>query len=135
MKITYYVAKGDPITIDVEEEWAELVIELDHKDHNNDRRTKRHKVSLEAYDEKGNRLESNSDVFKDFIKSENKRYLYEAISQLDEKHSVVILERFINGRTCDEIAEMLGISRPAVSQRTATAMKKLEKMLKGKIIF
>ena len=34
-----------------------------------------------------------------------------------------------------EIAEMLGISRPAVSQRTATAMKKLEKMLKGKIIF
>lgn len=134
MEITYYVAEGDPITIEVDEEWGELVVELDHENHKNDRRAKSHKVSLEAYDGKGTRLASKSNILEDLVKGENVKYLYEAIDLLEEKHRVVIIEAFINGRSYTDIADTLGISRPAVSQRASTALKKLKKLLEGKII-
>ncbi len=64
-----------------------------------------------------------------FAKDEMQRMVHEVLARLSEPDRTVLLECEINGRSHGEVAELLGISKPALSQRVWRARERLRQEL------
>ena len=126
MKIKYEFA-NETIEIEVEEEWADIVIELDRQEYNvNHKETRRH-CSLEAYNLDDALLPSDEDVERDVIADEDKKRLYKAIAALTpDQQELVRRVYFNNGRLAD-IAREQGVSRAALTNRMNRIVSSLKK--------
>ena len=79
MKIKYEFA-NETVEIDVTEEWANVIIDLDRQEYNIDHKETRRHCSLDAYNLDDALLPSDVDVERDVIADEDKRRLYKAIA-------------------------------------------------------
>ena len=128
MKIKYEFA-NETIEIEVEEEWADIVIDLDRQEYNvNHKETRRH-CSLEAYNLDDALLPSDEDVVQDIIKAEEAGRLREALSCLDADQRELVEALYFEGVKAADFAEQKGVSPSAITQRKATALKKLKRFL------
>ena len=80
MKIKYAFA-NETVTIEVEDQWATVLVDLDRQEYNIDQKETRRHCSLEAYDLDHNLLASDEDIASDFIQEADKQELHAAISQ------------------------------------------------------
>lgn len=116
MKIKYEFA-NETIEIEVEEEWADIVIELDRQEYNvNHKETRRH-CSLEAYNLDDALLPSDEDVERDVIADEDKKRLYKAIAALTPDQQELVRRIYFNNEHLADIAREQGVSRAALTNR------------------
>ena len=126
MKIKYEFA-NETIEIEVEEEWADIVIELDRQEYNvNHKETRRH-CSLEAYNLDDALLPSDEDVERDVIADEDKKRLYKAIAALTPDQQELVRRVYFNNERLADIAREQGVSRAALTNRMNRIIASLKK--------
>lgn len=129
MKIKYEFAT-ETVEIDVEEQWANIVLDLDRQDFNVDRKETRRHCSLEAYNLDDSLLPSDEDLVGDVIRNQENERLYWAIGMLTPEQQDLVKAIFFEGVSVSDYAASHGVSQPAISQKKETAIKKLKKLLK-----
>ncbi len=102
-------------------------------------RTKSKTVSLESHGEKDSQGEiilvnkKDRPVMDGIAEKEIKDLILDAIDQLGEEYRVTLLLRHVGGKTCEEIAETLGVSVGTVTSRLSRAHRVLRERM-GKFI-
>lgn len=129
MKIKYEFADGN-VELEVSDEWASILAELDRQERNNDKKEKRRHYSLEACTYEGDDYavedKGISALFEGLGDAER---LNEAISHLSSKQQALIKSVYFEGVSATKYAERLGVTKSAVSQQLKTIRKKLKKFL------
>lgn len=90
---------------------------------------------LKSTSKKENLVAVYSDVNEDKLEEdslieERSKTLNEAILKLDNKSRQIIQLRYIEGRSLDEIADILGISRASITNHIYRAMTRLKSLIK-----
>ena len=129
VKITYRFADGHAEELEVEQEVAEALKELDRQEYNDNHRETRRHVTFDCTEEKSwlavddQRLSRLLDGPPDEIR------LRVAINQLEQHHRDLIIAIFYRGIKIVEYARLTGVSQSAISQQLSNAIKKLKKFL------
>ena len=129
VKIMYRFADGHVEDLEVEQEVAETLKELDRQEYNNNHRETRRHVTFDCTEEKtwlavdDQRLSRLLDSPPDEIR------LRIAINQLEQHHRDLIIAIFYRGIKIVEYARLSGVSQSAISQQLSNAIKKLKKFL------
>ena len=129
VKITYRFADGHVEELEVAQEVAETMKELDQREYNNNHRETRRHVTFDCTEEKSwlavddQRLSRLLDGPPDEIR------LRVAINQLEQHHRDLIIAIFYRGIKIVEYARLSGVSQSAISQQLGIAIKKLKKLL------
>lgn len=129
MKIKYEFADGD-VEVDVPNEWASILVELDRLERNNDKKERRRHYSLDACVYEGIVYASEDKNLTAIFETDNKfGRLTEAIKYLSDKQKSLIQAVYFDGMSVSDYAKHMGISQSAVSQQQKTIYKKLKKFL------
>ena len=129
VKIMYRFADGHAEELEVEQEVAEALKELDRQEYNDNHRETRRHVTFDCTEEKSwlavddQRLSRLLDGPPDEIR------LRVAINQLEQHHRDLIIAIFYRGIKIVEVARLSGVSQSAISQQLGNAIKKLKKLL------
>lgn len=128
MKIKYEFVDGD-VELEVSDEWAGVLAELDRLERNNDKKEKRRHYSLEActYEGADYAVEDKgiSALFEGLGDAER---LNEALTHLSSKQQALIRAIYFEGISVTKYAERLGVTKGAVSQQLKTIRKKIKKV-------
>lgn len=129
MKIKYEFADGD-VEVDVPNEWASILVELDRLERNNDKKERRRHYSLDACVYEGIVYASEDKNLTAIFETDSKfGRLTEAIKYLSDKQKSLIKAVYFDGMSVSDYAKHMGISQSAVSQQLKTIYKKLKKFL------
>lgn len=129
MKIKYEFA-NETVEIEVDEEWGNLLIDLDRQEYNNDHAETRRHCSLNALNLDDTYLPSDVDLLRDVIQRMKIETLYTAISELEPHQKELIKAIFFDGVKASDYAAQLGITPGAITLRKNTILRKLKKFLK-----
>ena len=131
VKIMYRFADGHVEEMDVEQEVAEALKELDRQEYNSNHRETRRHSALDALEYEGEYfVDQNYSVEGLVLRKQDIGDLLNAIHSLDAKQQELISAVFYQKRTVSQIAREFGVSQAAISQRLQTAIKNLRKLLK-----
>ncbi len=130
MKYTYHFANGDINVIEVTDEDAFSLFELDRLEYNNNHANTRRHVHLNLDKETGADWlivedEGYKALFADEPEAER---LLRAVVQLTPKQQALLRALFWSGISISGYAMQTGVSQSAVSQQLATAIKKLKEI-------
>jgi len=125
MKIKYQFAT-ETVEIEVDDDWGNLVIDLDRQEYNNDHKETRRHVSLDAALYEG---EAFADEGAGLEKYAERIDLQRAISTLTDHQQRIIKGYFFDGLTYVELGEELGISEAGVRQAANRALKQLRRII------
>ena len=128
MKIEYKFVTG-MVEVEVPDDWGTVLVNLDRQGDNNDHKETRRPCSLEACNLDDALLPSDEDVVQDIIKAEEAGRLREALSCLDADQRELVEALYFEGVKAADFAEQKGVSPSAITQRKATALKKLKRFL------
>ncbi len=128
MKIKYEFAT-ETVEVEVSDEWATVIADLDRRDYNTNHKETRRHCSLDAYNLDDALFPSDEDVERDFIKSEESKRLHSAIAKLEPRQQDLIRRVFFEGQSYSDIARGSSLHRTSVQQATVRALKKLKKLL------
>lgn len=146
--ITYQSVVGDPIVVEAEDRWVEIVADLDRQEYNDDhgyRRQDRKNVkfcSWEAYNAYGNQEagatpSAEEIVCKNEIAAEHEHairvvseLLVELIKKLPPVQREVFIAVHIQNRPAVEVAAARGVSKAAISK----TLKKASEHLRDELI-
>ena len=129
MKIQYKFAT-ETISIDVPDDWGEILIDLDRQEYNNDHKETRRHYSLE-----GKVYEGMDYAVEDpglealFAGPTDEEQLRAAIQKLDPDQQAMIRAIYFEGVSVNNYAARMGVTQSAISHRLQTVRKKLKKLL------
>ena len=124
MKIKYEFADGD-VEVDVPNEWASILVELDRLERNNDKKERRRHYSLDSCVYEGIVYASEDKNLTAIFETDSKfGRLTEAIKYLSDKQKSLIKAVYFDGMSVSDYAKHMGISQSAVSQQLKTIYKK-----------
>ena len=126
MKIKYEFAT-ETVEIEVDDAWGTVLVDLDRQEYNNDHAETRRHCSLDAYGENHTELASEDDSLAALLRQETTDAIEAALNQLKPAHRELIQALFFDGMSNEEYARRCGVTPGAISQRKATALKKLKK--------
>ncbi len=130
MKIKYEFAT-ETVEIEVTEEWADVIKELDRQEYNSNHRETRRHTSLNTGMDRSDWLRSiESDPYCQYETNVQARRIRKAVSRLtsDQKH--LIQKRFLEEMSAEDYAAECNVNSESVYQRTQTIRKHLKKMLR-----
>ena len=126
MKYTYRFANGDVNEIEVTEDQAFALADLDRLEYNNDHANTRRHISLEmAMEDEGMQFGSTS-CWEQALSADNVNTM---LTGLSDEQAALIRAVFIDGITVCDIAKQQGVSQSAITQRLQTAKKKIKNIL------
>ena len=126
MKYTYRFANGDVNEIEVTEDQAFALADLDRLEYNNDHANTRRHISLEmAMEDEG--MQFGSVACWEQARSANN--VNTMLRGLTDEQASLIRAVFIDGITICDIARQQGVSQSAITQRLQTAKKKIKNIL------
>jgi RNA polymerase sigma-70 factor (ECF subfamily) len=129
MKLTYTFANGETSEIEVTEDWAAVVMELDRQTYNlNQKETRRH-CSLDAYNLDDSLLPSGVDVEAEVILRETEARIMAAIEKLRPAQQELIRAIGIKGVSAACYARRTGDTESNVSHKLRRARTSLKKLL------
>lgn len=128
MKIQYVFA-DETVEIDVTEEWASVLVELDRQEFNNNHAEKRRHCSLNALNADGNLIPADVDIFQDILEREDTLELHDAIQQLTPTQREIINALYFEGVTATAYSKQKGISHPAITHLKKRALQNLKNIL------
>lgn len=129
MKIQYKFV-NETISIDVPDDWGEILIDLDRQEYNNDHKETRRHYSLE-----GKVYEGMDYAVEDpglealFAGPTDEEHLRAAIQKLDPDQQAMIRAIYFEGVSVNDYAARMGVTQSAISHRLQTVRKKLKKLL------
>lgn len=125
MKIKYQFAT-ETVEIEVDDDWGNLIIDLDRQDYNNDHKETRRHVSYDALEFDANALATEDRVLTAYADNDA---LHQAIQQLTPNQQHIIRAHYFDDRSFTEIAQELGVSVSSVTRSAERARNTLKKML------
>ena len=129
MKIRYSFV-NETISIDVPDDWGEILIDLDRQEYNNDHKETRRHYSLE-----GKVYEGMDYAVEDpglealFAGPTDEERLRAAIQKLAPDQQAMIRAIYFDGVSVNDYAARMGVTQSAISHRLQTVKKKLKKFL------
>ena len=126
----YHFSNGETISIDVPDDWGEILIDLDRQEYNNDHKETRRHFSLE-----GKVYEGMDYAVEDpglealFAGPTDEERLRAAIQKLDPDQQAMIRAIYFEGVSVNDYAARMGVTQSAISHRLQTVKKKLKKLL------
>lgn len=126
----YHFSNGETISIDVSDDWGEILIDLDRQEYNNDHKETRRHYSLE-----GKVYEGMDYAVEDpglealFAGPTDEERLRTAIQKLDPDQQAMIRAIYFEGVSVNDYAARMGVTQSAISHRLQTVRKKLKKLL------
>ena len=129
MKIRYSFV-NETISIDVPDDWGEILIDLDRQEYNNDHKETRRHYSLE-----GKVYEGMDYAVEDpglealFAGPTDEEQLCAAIQKLAPDQQAMIRAIYFEGVSVNNYAARMGVTQSAISHRLQTVRKKLKKLL------
>lgn len=129
MKIQYKFAT-ETISIDVPDDWGEILIDLDRQEYNNDHKETRRHYSLEGKVYEGmDYAAEDSGLEALFAGPTDEERLRAAIQKLDPDQQTMIRAIYFDGVSVNDYAARMGVTQSAVSHRLQTVKKKMKKLL------
>ena len=128
MKIKYQFV-NESVEIEVDEEWANVVIELDRLEHNSNQTETRRHCSLEALNLDDAYLPSDVDVEKEVLEGIEAASLHDAISKLLPCQQELVKRVFFDRKKIAKIAAEEGVDEAAIRNRLKKIYKRLKKTL------
>ena len=129
MKIQYKFAT-ETISIDVPDDWGEILIDLDRHEYNNDHKETRRHYSLEGKVYEGmDYAVEDSDLEALFAGPTDEERLHAAIQKLDANQREMIRAIYFEDVSVNDYAARMGVTQSAISHRLQTVKKKLKKLL------
>lgn len=129
MKIKYQFAT-ETIEIEVDDEWGDIIVDLNRQEYNNDHKETRRHYSLDAYDWEDETFAVDDPGFSRLFEEPSlAERLSGAIAQLKPRQKELIRSIYFEGKTARQYAKELGISEQAVGQQLKTVIKKLKKIM------
>lgn len=127
MKIKYEFVTGDAVEIEVDEKWANIVLELNRREFNiNQTETRRH----ESYEDEGEWAVDRGSDIDSVMEQKELTVKYEtAMADMTAEQKDLIENVFMESMKKKEYAAKCGISSVAVSQRIGRIRKKFKKVL------
>ena len=129
VNITYRFVDGHIGELEVEQEVAEALKELDRQEYNNTQKETRRHVTFDVSKELSWLAVDDQRLTRVLDGATEETRLHAAISELSTRQQTLIRELFFHRKTQAAIAEQLGISQQAVSDQLSTIIKKLKKLL------
>ena len=127
--IIKYEFSNETVEIEVEDRWADVMLELDRREYNaNHRETRRH-CSLDALNLDDSFLPSDTDVEGDYIREAEAERLHAAIAKLSPRQQYLIQQVYFENRSYADIARQEQRDRSTIRKATDAAVKKLKKFL------
>lgn len=124
MKIQYKFAT-ETISIDVPDDWGEILIDLDRQEYNNDHKEIRRHYSLEGKVYEGmDYAAEDSGLEALFAGPTDEERLRAAIQKLDPDQQTMIRAIYFDGVSVNDYAARMGVTQSAVSHRLQTVKKK-----------
>lgn len=126
----YHFSNGETISIDVSDDWGEILIDLDRLEYNNDHKETRRHYSLEGkvYEGKDYAVEDPG-LEALFAGPTDEERLCDAIQKLDPDQQTMIRAIYFDGVSVNDYAARMGVTQSAISHRLQTVKKKLKKLL------
>ena len=126
----YHFSNGETISIDVPDDWGEILIDLDRQEYNNDHKETRRHYSLEGkvYEGKDYAVEDPG-LEALFAGPTDEERLRAAIQKLDPDQQAMIRAVYFEGVSVNDYAARMGVTQSAISHRLQTVKKKLKKLL------
>lgn len=129
MKIQYKFV-NETISIDVPDDWGEILIDLDRLEYNNDHKETRRHYSLEGKVYEGmDYAAEDSGLEALFAGPTDEERLRAAIQKLDPRQQAMIRAIYFEGVSVNDYAVRMGVTQSAISHRLQTVKKKLKKLL------
>ena len=131
MKINYEFADGDRVEIEVDAKWAEVVVEMDRVEYNNEQKETRRHISLDTFNDKSKIYHRPSG--KTFIRIADRSFglndprITNAIERLTEKQRDLVINIYFEGMTAREYAKRRGISEKTASHTHIRALRNIKK--------
>ena len=129
MKIKYEFVDGD-VELEVSDEWASVLAELDRLERNNDKKEKRRHYSLEACTYEGEDFMADCDLLRDLLETEMNNELKNAINELQPQQKDLLFKVYVKREKLSDIAKLEGVSKMAITNRMKKIYSKLKKRLK-----
>ena len=126
----YHFSNGETISIDVPDDWGEILIDLDRQEYNNDHKETRRHYSLE-----GKVYEGMDYAVEDpglealFAGPTDEERLRAAIQKLAPDQQAMTRAIYFEGVSVNDYAARMGVTQSAISHRLQMVKKKLKKLL------
>jgi RNA polymerase sigma factor (sigma-70 family) len=130
--IPYKLADGKTVELDVSAEVAEQFTVFRRQNDSAQRKARRHKeLSLDGLNERTGYEppDKSVNIETDYIKRERGEELARAIKRLNDRQREIIQLHFYEDKPLVEIAQLLGVSKSAITQQFAVIYKNLKKFL------
>lgn len=127
----YHFSNGETISIDVSDDWGEILIDLDRQEYNNDHKETRRHYSLEGKVYKGmDYAVEDSGLEALFAGPTDEECLRTAIQQLTPDQQEMVQAIYFENVSVNDYAARMGVTQSAISHRLQTVKKKLKKLLR-----
>ena len=130
MKIQYKFAT-ETVTIEVDDHWGELLVDLNRQEYNNDHKEPRRHYSLEGKVYEGmDYAVEDSGLEALFAGPTDEERLRTAIQQLTPDQQEMVQAIYFENVSINDYAARMGVTQSAISHRLQTVKKKLKKLLR-----
>ncbi len=147
MKIRYTSVTGETQEVEVSEEWGEIILDLDRKEHNINRKETRRHTSMDSYEYIDGQADTNPRLSRDAFEYRNRlcsesaemaadleskytrQHIRNTVDRLKPKQRELINAIYFNGVSVNDFAKREGVDHSAISHRLHTAYKTLKKLL------
>lgn len=130
MLIKYHSVTGEVTEVEVTEEWASIIENLDREEYNcNHRETRRH-CSLDAYNLDDALIPSGENVESEVVRLMEEERLFAALAILEPRQQSLVRRVYMKGEKIVAIAAEEGVSEAAIRDRLKTIYGRLKKYLK-----
>lgn len=128
MKIKYEFV-NETVEIEVDEEWGNILVDLDRQDHNLNRKETRRHYSLDACQFEGADFAVEDEELEAmFAEPSDAERLHTAIGKLKPEQQRLIRAIYFEGISVNDYAKMEGCTQSAISHRLQTVRNKLKKL-------
>ena len=126
----YHFSNGETISIEIPDDWGEILIDMDRQEYNNNHKETRRHYSLEGkvYEGKDYAVEDPG-LEALFAGPTDEERLRAAIQKLDPDQQAMIRAIYFEGVSVNDYAARMGVTQSAISHRLQTVKKKLKKLL------
>lgn len=127
----YHFSNGETISIDVSDDWGEILIDLDRQEYNNNHKETRRHYSLEGkvYEGMDYAVEDSS-LEALFAGPTDEERLRTAIQQLTPDQQEMVQAIYFENVSVNDYAARMGVTQSAISHRLQTVKNKLKKLLR-----
>jgi len=129
MHYEYTTATG-PVAIEVDEQYYNLLDELDIEEKNSNRKhSRRHPISLNDVDFEGDWFADNTDILGELIRREDSERLWAAILELNPEQQELLRRVYSLEDKIVRLAEEQGVTEAAIRDRLKRIYRRLQKKL------